>query len=222
MNKVVIVTGASRGIGAAIALRAARDGYAIAVNYRHDEAAATSVVNRIRSAGGTALAVRADVGDAAAVQAMFARVDKELGPVSALVNNAGPGARTGDGRHTRLRRVARLHADGHPCRSGRAGTAGTCRTPHPDAASRHAGGNRGAGGVDAVRRGVLRHWRHAARRGRLVAVDTAACVRSPASLFDGSSHGPQDPEPPLALLQRCSTAVHCRWTARCPTCRSSS
>ena len=95
MNRVVIVTGASRGIGAAIALRAARDGYAVAVNYRHDDAAATTVVDRIRSAGGTALAVRADVGDAVAVQAMFDRVDTELGPVSALVNNAGITGRIG-------------------------------------------------------------------------------------------------------------------------------
>jgi NAD(P)-dependent dehydrogenase (short-subunit alcohol dehydrogenase family) len=53
MSKVLIVTGASRGIGAAIALRASREGYAVAVNYRHDEIAAATVVDRIRSDGGT-------------------------------------------------------------------------------------------------------------------------------------------------------------------------
>lgn len=95
MDKVLIVTGAGRGIGAAIALRAAREGYAVAVNYQRDEAAAAGVVERIRAQGGTALAVRADVGDPAAVRAMFARVTLELGPLSALVNNAGITGRIG-------------------------------------------------------------------------------------------------------------------------------
>jgi NAD(P)-dependent dehydrogenase (short-subunit alcohol dehydrogenase family) len=95
MSKVLIVTGAGRGIGAAIALRAARQGFAVAVNYQSDEKAAADVVGRIRSQGGTALAVRADVGDPVAVQAMFSRVSEELGPVSALVNNAGITGRIG-------------------------------------------------------------------------------------------------------------------------------
>jgi NAD(P)-dependent dehydrogenase (short-subunit alcohol dehydrogenase family) len=95
MKRVLVVTGAGRGIGAAIAVRAAREGYAVAVNYHHDDNAAASVVHRIGAEGGTALAVRADVGDVAAVQAMFARVEKELGPVSALVNNAGITGRIG-------------------------------------------------------------------------------------------------------------------------------
>lgn len=95
MKKVLIVTGASRGIGAAIALRAAREGYAVAVNYQHDESAALSVVDRISSDGGTALAVRADVGSASEVHAMFTRVHEAMGPLSALVNNAGITGRIG-------------------------------------------------------------------------------------------------------------------------------
>ena len=100
MSKVLIVTGAGRGIGAAIALRAAREGYAVAVNYQRDERAAASVVERIRSQRGIALAVRADVGDAAAVQAMFNQVENELGTLSALVNNAGITGRSGVFMHT--------------------------------------------------------------------------------------------------------------------------
>ncbi|QNA89999.1 SDR family oxidoreductase [Massilia sp. Dwa41.01b] len=100
MSKVLIVTGASRGIGAAIALRAAREGYAVAVNYRHDERAAASVVDRIRAGGGRALAVAADVGAAGEVDAMFRRVHEEMGPVSALVNNAGVTGRIGSFMNT--------------------------------------------------------------------------------------------------------------------------
>jgi NAD(P)-dependent dehydrogenase (short-subunit alcohol dehydrogenase family) len=95
MSRVLIVTGASRGIGAAVAVRAARAGYAVAVNYQRDDAAAAGVVERIRAHGGTAMAVCADVGDLAAVQTMFTRVEDELGPLSALVNNAGITGRTG-------------------------------------------------------------------------------------------------------------------------------
>jgi len=89
MENVLIVTGAGRGIGAAIARRAARDGYRVALNYRHDTPAAEALLADIRAAGGVAIAVRADVGDAAEVERMFARVEHELGPVTALVNNAG-------------------------------------------------------------------------------------------------------------------------------------
>jgi len=89
MEQVLIVTGAGRGIGAAIARRAARDGYRVALNYRHDTAAAEALLADIRAAGGVAIAVQADVGDAGEVARMFARVERELGPVTALVNNAG-------------------------------------------------------------------------------------------------------------------------------------
>ncbi len=89
MEKVLLVTGGSRGIGAACALLAAREGYAVAVNYTAHAGAAEEVVARIRSEGGRALAVRADVADEAQVLAMFARVDAEFGRLTALVNNAG-------------------------------------------------------------------------------------------------------------------------------------
>ncbi len=89
MGKVLLVTGGSRGIGAAVSLLAAKNGYAVAVNFTNDQRAAESVVKHIRDHGGTAISVRADVSDEAAVLAMFARIDAELGPLTALVNNAG-------------------------------------------------------------------------------------------------------------------------------------
>lgn len=85
----IIITGASRGIGAATALQAARDGYQVCVNYRSNKVAAESVVQRILDAGGNALALEADVADAAAVHDLFNAAEKRLGPVTALVNNAG-------------------------------------------------------------------------------------------------------------------------------------
>lgn len=88
-SQVVLVTGGSRGIGAATAVLAAERGYAVGVNYRLDADAATSIVQRITEAGGRAVALRADVSDEADVVAMFARLDETLGPVTALVNNAG-------------------------------------------------------------------------------------------------------------------------------------
>jgi NAD(P)-dependent dehydrogenase (short-subunit alcohol dehydrogenase family) len=89
MNRVLLVTGGSRGIGAAVALLAARQGWAVAINFNGSERAAEGVAARIRNDGGTALCVRADVSDEAAVRAMFACVDDRLGRVAALVNNAG-------------------------------------------------------------------------------------------------------------------------------------
>ncbi len=89
MDKVLLVTGGSRGIGAATALLAARQGYAVAVNYATRADAAEEVVGRIRATGGTALAVKADVAHEGEVLAMFARIDTELGRLTGLVNNAG-------------------------------------------------------------------------------------------------------------------------------------
>lgn len=86
-----LVTGASRGIGAAIARALAAEGVAVAVNYHGSEAAAAQVVADIRQAGGRALAVRADARDAAQVVAMAAQVQAELGPIGILVLNAAIG-----------------------------------------------------------------------------------------------------------------------------------
>ena len=90
MDKIVLITGGSRGIGAACALLAARQGWAVAVNYTRDAAAADAIVQQIQAMdGGRAIAVQADVADEAQVLAMFQRVDAELGRLTALVNNAG-------------------------------------------------------------------------------------------------------------------------------------
>ncbi len=89
MDKVLLITGGGRGIGAATARLAARRGYAVAVNYAAHSLAADEVVRAIRAEGGTALSVQADVADEAQVLAMFARVDAKLGRLDALVNNAG-------------------------------------------------------------------------------------------------------------------------------------
>jgi NAD(P)-dependent dehydrogenase (short-subunit alcohol dehydrogenase family) len=89
MKKVAIVTGASRGIGAATAKLLARNGYAVCVNYSTGKEQAHEVVTAIEADGGTALAVQADVSLEADIINMFDTVEKELGPISALVNNAG-------------------------------------------------------------------------------------------------------------------------------------
>jgi NAD(P)-dependent dehydrogenase (short-subunit alcohol dehydrogenase family) len=89
MNRVLLVTGGSRGIGAATCQRAAERGWDVAVNYTHDAGAAERVAAQVRAAGRRAIVVRADVADEAAVLAMFTRVDAELGALGGLVNNAG-------------------------------------------------------------------------------------------------------------------------------------
>src|SRR5882672_9853797 len=88
-GKVLIVTGGSRGIGAATCRLAGRQGYAVAVNYQRDAAAAKAVVADIEREGGKAIAVQADVAREAEVEQLFAETDTRLGPVTHLVNNAG-------------------------------------------------------------------------------------------------------------------------------------
>ena len=84
-----LVTGASRGIGAAIAKALAREGWPVGVNFRTDEDAANNVVEEIQQAGGRATALKGDVADPAAADALFEALEKEFGPVLVLVNNAG-------------------------------------------------------------------------------------------------------------------------------------
>lgn len=89
MNRIALVTGAGRGIGSAIALKLAGAGYDVAVNYRSSAEGAQKVVDEIIMLGRRAIAVQADVSDAASVQHMVDMVQQELGSVSLLVNNAG-------------------------------------------------------------------------------------------------------------------------------------
>jgi 3-oxoacyl-[acyl-carrier protein] reductase len=84
-----LVTGASRGIGAAIARALAREGWPVGVNYRSDSEAAEAVVEEITSAGGRAKALQGDVSDPATADALFTALEEEFGPVLVLVNNAG-------------------------------------------------------------------------------------------------------------------------------------
>ena len=115
MNQVLLMTGGSRGIGAAAAVLAARRGFAVAVNYANQSPAADEVVRRIRAEGGTAIAMQADVGDEAQVMAMFATVDAQLGRLTALVNNAGVvdlQARVDEMSVARLERMMRINVIG--------------------------------------------------------------------------------------------------------------
>ncbi|MFK4027543.1 SDR family oxidoreductase [Stutzerimonas balearica] len=89
MDKVMLITGASRGIGAATAQLAARRGYAVCLNYRQRADAAEQLAQRIRQAGGRAITLAADVADEKQVAALFAAIDREFGRLDVLVNNAG-------------------------------------------------------------------------------------------------------------------------------------
>ncbi|MGW4335031.1 SDR family NAD(P)-dependent oxidoreductase [Rhodococcus koreensis] len=92
-GRVALVTGGSRGVGRAVALRLARDGAAVAVNYRRESVAADDVVAEIVGAGGTARAYQASIDDAVAVEAMVESIGADVGAVDLLVNNAGSASR---------------------------------------------------------------------------------------------------------------------------------
>lgn len=115
MEQVLLVTGGSRGIGAATALLAAAEGYAVAVNYAAQPVAADEVARRIRSGGGKAIAVQADVAREEQVLAMFAAIDTQLGRLTALVNNAGvvdTAARVDEMGVARLKRMFEINVLG--------------------------------------------------------------------------------------------------------------
>ena len=113
--KAVLVTGGSRGIGAAVCRLAARSGYAVAVNFASNEEAARRVVAEIDASGGEAFAVKGDVGTEADVMAMFEAVDKRFGRLDALVNNAGVVdlvARVDEMSAERIERILRINVLG--------------------------------------------------------------------------------------------------------------
>lgn len=115
MKQIAIVTGASRGIGAATALLLAQRGYEVCVNYRGQRDKAEAVAAQIVAAGGKAIAMQADVGNPEQVDALFAQVDNELGTVTALVNNAGvsgPRSRFDSLEHDALEQVLRVNVFG--------------------------------------------------------------------------------------------------------------
>jgi NAD(P)-dependent dehydrogenase (short-subunit alcohol dehydrogenase family) len=115
LEQVLLVTGASRGIGAATAKLAAQRGYAVAVNYANNRAAADEVAREIRDGGGRAIAIPADVAHEDQVLSMFDRVDRELGRLTALVNNAGVidiSQRVDEMSFARLKRMFDINAIG--------------------------------------------------------------------------------------------------------------
>jgi NAD(P)-dependent dehydrogenase (short-subunit alcohol dehydrogenase family) len=108
--QALVVTGASRGIGAAVAQLAAARGFRICVNYHRQREAAEQIVNAIRQQGGAAVAIQADVSDEAAVVRLFESATEELGPITALVNNAGTVERQSRLENFDLVRLQRIFA----------------------------------------------------------------------------------------------------------------
>lgn len=120
---VLLVTGGSRGIGAAACLVAARQGWRIAVNYASNEAAASAVVSEIKTAGGDAIAIKGDVGNATDILSMFEAVDRHFGRLDGLVNNAGVVdyiARVDEMTAERLERMMRINVTGSILCAGQA------------------------------------------------------------------------------------------------------
>ncbi|RWC85202.1 MAG: SDR family oxidoreductase [Mesorhizobium sp.] len=115
MQKVLLVTGGSRGIGAAICRLGAKAGYRVAVNYASNKAAADALVAEIKAGGGDAVAVRGDVGKETDIVAMFGAVDRAFGRLDAFVNNAGivdVKARVDEMEVSRLERMMRINVVG--------------------------------------------------------------------------------------------------------------
>ncbi len=110
MQKIILITGGSRGIGAATAYLAAQYGYAVAISYVHNRTTADGVVTAITAAGGQALAVQADVAQEADVLRMFVKVDEVLGRITALVNNAGVLEAQSRVEHMTAERITRVFA----------------------------------------------------------------------------------------------------------------
>jgi NAD(P)-dependent dehydrogenase (short-subunit alcohol dehydrogenase family) len=116
MNEcIALITGGSRGIGAATAKLLANKGYRICVNYRSDEVAANAVVSKLTSNGTAAIAVQADIGKEDDAVRLFDIVDKELGAITALVNNAGillPQMRVEDMEASRINQILETNVTG--------------------------------------------------------------------------------------------------------------
>ncbi len=115
MQKIMLVTGASRGIGAETARLAAQAGYAVCINFHHSESEANKLLDSLLASGATAIAVRADIGDESEVGRLFETLDGQLGPLTALVNNAGILEQQSDFANIslgRLQRIFRTNVEG--------------------------------------------------------------------------------------------------------------
>jgi NAD(P)-dependent dehydrogenase (short-subunit alcohol dehydrogenase family) len=115
MRKTLLITGASRGIGAATARLAARRGYDVVINYARDASAAAQVAADVKQSGGSAITIKADVGDPAQIKSLFAQADEAFGRLDAFFNNAGiveRASRFVDIAPERLERVLRINSLG--------------------------------------------------------------------------------------------------------------